>query len=368
MSTFKLKKEMLADFPELAEQMREMNINRVSYVGLTFFFFLMLNLVNNPMSQGRSIVIGTAMVTFLSLTYSISAFVFRKSILSSAVIAKTFYLSFWVLMMLGMTPFLVHDITSTVSPNATTPMNLTLFFTALIVVPCFSERELYIIYPTFFLYNLLIAFVNSAPVAYIVFIFGISIAGFLASYLVQYQYIRMIAKLNMEVRIDALTMIMNRRGGLEKMNFMLELCKRQKANMAVFMLDIDNFKPYNDSFGHLNGDEALKMVANTISSMFSRSSDVVFRYGGEEFVVCILNEATADAEAKANNLLEAIRSLKIEMPSAVTDSKYMTVSIGYSVFCPNRDSNETDGLNMIDRADKALYVAKKMGKNMAVEG
>lgn len=84
MSTFKLKKEMLADFPELAEQMREMNINRVSYVGLTFFFFLMLNLVNNPMSQGRSIVIGTAMVTFLSLTYSISAFVFRKSILSSA--------------------------------------------------------------------------------------------------------------------------------------------------------------------------------------------------------------------------------------------------------------------------------------------
>lgn len=140
----------------------------------------------------------------------------------------------------------------------------------------------------------------------------------------------------------------------------LKRAQRYKHVLSLLMMDIDNFKMINDTYGHLVGDKVLKEIAATIKSTI-RNIDVPARYGGEEFTV-ILPETTAkDARIIADRLRQNISDIEVTIDATTTIKT--TISIGIAEF-PICADNEKDLINL---ADKALYEAKRNGKNCIYE-
>ncbi|MDO5402958.1 MAG: diguanylate cyclase [Eubacteriales bacterium] len=159
-------------------------------------------------------------------------------------------------------------------------------------------------------------------------------------------------------RTDPLTGLLNRRGaeGILSRNF--RLCQNKQMPCTVIMMDIDNFKRYNDTFGHLAGDNCLKAFGSMLLSYAQDIGVTAVRFGGEEFLLLLPNCPLENAKTTAKALLSYIRARRI--PS--TDG-YVTASIGVAVQVPDM----TDTLeNLIHQADSMLYRAKNSGKNRAV--
>jgi diguanylate cyclase (GGDEF)-like protein len=128
--------------------------------------------------------------------------------------------------------------------------------------------------------------------------------------------------------------------------------------MALMMIDLDNFKLINDTYGHPAGDLVLQAVANAIVRVFPRRSDFIARYGGEEFAVILVDVKPADVAALGERMLEAVRNLNIDYQD---NSIRLTCSAGVAV-STQQDSAET----LLSRADQALYQAKQDGRDRAV--
>lgn len=159
---------------------------------------------------------------------------------------------------------------------------------------------------------------------------------------------------------DPLTGLANRR----KLDLVLAetLASAQKNGAAVslMMIDVDYFKPFNDTYGHQSGDECLQLLSKAISATVSGNGTLVARYGGEEFVVILPGENQAGAMAMADRIRLAVRLTALDaLPNA---PPRQTVSIGL-VSC--RPSPETTAEEMLAAADAALYEAKKQGRNRA---
>jgi two-component system, cell cycle response regulator len=155
---------------------------------------------------------------------------------------------------------------------------------------------------------------------------------------------------------DELTAVYNRRYMARALDRECNRARRYRRELACLMIDLDDFKRYNDSHGHLVGDIALKQVAATISQCV-RETDIVVRFGGEEFVV-IMPEAHPDAcMAAAERIRNAIAGQALAVGK---DAVAMTVSIGV---CTSRDEHETEPDTMLACADRALRRAKQDGKN-----
>ena len=166
----------------------------------------------------------------------------------------------------------------------------------------------------------------------------------------------MLEKLSM---YDGLTNIRNRRFFDETFEKTFSEIKRDKKSLAVLMIDIDFFKPYNDNYGHGQGDETLKKVAKALEKTIKRASDFVARYGGEEFVILLKDINKDGVEAVANNLLNAIRELKITHEFSKIEN-YVTVSIGVSYY---NSSSDITKLELLLKADETLYNVKNSGRN-----
>ena len=166
----------------------------------------------------------------------------------------------------------------------------------------------------------------------------------------------MLEKLSM---YDGLTNIKNRRFFDETFEKTFSEIKRDKKSLAVLMIDIDFFKPYNDNYGHGQGDETLRKVAKALEKTIKRASDFVARYGGEEFVILLKDINKDGVEAVANNLLNAIRELKITHEFSKIE-KYVTVSIGASFY---NSSSDITKLELLLKADETLYNVKNSGRN-----
>lgn len=158
---------------------------------------------------------------------------------------------------------------------------------------------------------------------------------------------------------DGLTGIPNRRYFEEHLMAEWYRARRSLKPLSLIMIDIDNFKAYNDTYGHLNGDECLKKVAVSLHKGARRAADVVARLGGEEFVV-LLPETTLDGAA---SLAEKLR-LQIEMLDIPNkhSSLYgkVTISLGVASLIPSPTLRPDD---LLEHADKALYRAKRLGRN-----
>lgn len=158
-------------------------------------------------------------------------------------------------------------------------------------------------------------------------------------------------------RFDALTRLLNRESLMEELDRMLELSRRSGEPCSILFLDLDRFKQVNDRFGHAVGDACLRLVASQLRSQV-RTSDVLGRYGGEELVLgcssCDAEQAVLIAEAVRTRIARAARTVE-EQPVQ------LTVSIGLAT----HRVGETLGM-LLARADRALYEAKRLGRNRCV--
>jgi len=157
---------------------------------------------------------------------------------------------------------------------------------------------------------------------------------------------------------DPLTGLANRRYFDERFEYEWQRCARQKEHLAVIMVDIDHFKQYNDTYGHLQGDECLTQVAHAISSASRRATEIVARFGGEEFVVIQAQSDLQQAQKIAAYLIEKVASLSILHESSETG--IVTISAGAALTIPD---SLMSPCALIEKADEALYDAKSKGRN-----
>jgi diguanylate cyclase (GGDEF)-like protein len=162
-------------------------------------------------------------------------------------------------------------------------------------------------------------------------------------------------ELQLLAHVDGLTKIANRRYFDEFLDREWQRLSRTGQPLALLMLDVDYFKPYNDFYGHQGGDDCLTKIAQAVQKSVSRPADLVARYGGEEFVITLPETDLAGAVTVA----EAIAALAIpHQLSKVSDT--VTVSIGIACLTSTPDFSPDD---LINQADKALYLAKQQGRN-----
>ncbi len=169
-------------------------------------------------------------------------------------------------------------------------------------------------------------------------------------------------KLNMLAVTDPLTDIPNRRYFFEEGERMVKHVRRQHQPFSVILIDVDYFKDYNDTYGHQEGDQVLKEVAQTIKQMLKRPLDLCARYGGEEFVAVVTECTPENAVALTESLRSAIESLDIRHEKSV----YQTLTASLGLFTVLEDATTISLDNAIKKADENLYQAKKGGRNRVV--
>lgn len=158
---------------------------------------------------------------------------------------------------------------------------------------------------------------------------------------------------------DGLTGLSNRRHFDEYLELEWRRSLRDQSQLSLLMIDVDYFKAYNDNFGHLDGDEALRKVAAAIREASARPSDLPARYGGEEFALVLPSTSPGGARLVAEKLRQTVAALKIPHNSP-TEGSSLTISIGLSTMTPQPGG---DCRQLILAADKGLYLAKKNGRN-----
>ena len=162
--------------------------------------------------------------------------------------------------------------------------------------------------------------------------------------------------------VDGLTGLSNRRYFNEYMSAEWKRAVRSREPLSLLMIDVDHFKLYNDTYGHLGGDDALKKVAEALKDTFRRSTDLAARYGGEEFAVVLPETPFAGIQRLGEKACEAVAALGLPH-RASSVGKCVTISVGGATAVPLLGEAFSP---LIDAADKALYEAKKAGRNRAI--
>jgi diguanylate cyclase (GGDEF)-like protein len=165
-------------------------------------------------------------------------------------------------------------------------------------------------------------------------------------------------ELTVMANTDQMTGVANRRAFVRSFDDMWRRAVKEERRLAVAIADVDFFKSYNDAFGHLEGDKCLMRIADCLLKSFRRASDIVSRYGGEEFLVVFEAENEGD-ELLADRARENLQAM--EIPNARTDvSPYVSISIGVCLVRPTAD---TPTHEVLRTADEALYESKRSGRN-----
>jgi diguanylate cyclase (GGDEF)-like protein len=175
-------------------------------------------------------------------------------------------------------------------------------------------------------------------------------------------------KLNQHVYLDPLTNIANRRALLLHLDKKLPYFIRFNVDFMIIMIDIDNFKKYNDLYGHVAGDAVLVKVAGHLESFFKRKTDICARYGGEEFIVICAIGSKDKSESIIAGIINSFKNLNIKHEKSDV-RPFITVSMGVCKIKNSLIKNKKNDIaieNLISKADSALYQAKNNGKNQAV--
>jgi len=165
----------------------------------------------------------------------------------------------------------------------------------------------------------------------------------------------MLAQARKEGALDALTQLYNRRAFMDRLKHALDCATIFETSACLFLVDADHFKTINDTYGHPGGDAVLRALADCLVRLFPANSDCVARYGGEEFGVVCLEMTLEDGQRMAERLLQAVRDMHIRHADTPI---HLTVSIG---LVESRPGEEADA--WIERADRALYMAKQQGRD-----
>jgi len=170
------------------------------------------------------------------------------------------------------------------------------------------------------------------------------------------------SELDRLTRIDSLTGVYNRYHFTETLYNGWHLHERLNLTISLLMIDIDFFKNYNDTYGHVAGDECLRAFAEIMVEAVSRKTDTVFRYGGEEFIIVLLDTGLEGASVVAEKLQEKLASEKIDH-SGSSISRYLTASIG--IVSTDKGKYSSSGEMVLD-VDRKLYLAKEHGRNTVI--
>lgn len=162
--------------------------------------------------------------------------------------------------------------------------------------------------------------------------------------------------------IDGLTGISNRRHFDDLLKTTWANALRTSSSLALIMIDIDHFKLFNDKYGHIDGDDCLRVVARVLSEDLPRTSDFIARYGGEEFAVVLFATDTDGAAIVAERLRKNISELQIPHEDSPV-SKTVSISSGVASLIPDQG---TSPMRLVEDADAALYKAKEDGRNRVV--
>jgi diguanylate cyclase (GGDEF)-like protein len=157
---------------------------------------------------------------------------------------------------------------------------------------------------------------------------------------------------------DPLTALANRRSFQETLSFELRRSKRTHSPLSVLMIDVDHFKTYNDANGHPAGDQVLVQIAKILRETL-RNTDVVSRYGGEEFTILLPDTAAEPAKAVAQKLRDTVRSYPFPGAGESQPEGRVTISIGVATAPEDGDTT----ISIVIAADRALYVAKGLGRD-----
>ncbi|GAA6172822.1 hypothetical protein NBRC116592_24920 [Colwellia sp. KU-HH00111] len=159
---------------------------------------------------------------------------------------------------------------------------------------------------------------------------------------------------------DPLTGLKNRRYFDEKFTIEYKRASRNRSSLSMVMMDLDNFKKINDTYGHDAGDVCLKFIASLLAEEVVRTGDVLARYGGEEFVILLPNTASTQAFQLALQLKDKINKSIFNYTNSINVELSLTASFGVSGY---NENNVTSQDELLITADKALYQAKYLGRN-----
>lgn len=162
--------------------------------------------------------------------------------------------------------------------------------------------------------------------------------------------------------LDGLTGVANRRRFDEYLNLEWQRLAQDKLPLSLLLCDVDFFKNYNDTYGHLTGDDCLKKIAKAIQLSVNQPSNLLARYGGEEFAVIIPNTYNPEAINLAEDIRQKVHALKLPHRQSKIDN-YVTLSIGVATVIPNLQISPN---TLIQVCDEALYTAKSKGRNRTV--
>ncbi|HEY4619598.1 MAG TPA: sensor domain-containing diguanylate cyclase, partial [Nitrospirota bacterium] len=188
----------------------------------------------------------------------------------------------------------------------------------------------------------------------------LSFASYASIALERGAYYRMTEDLKKISVTDSLTELFNRRYFHERLFEEIERSKRHNEPFTIFMLDIDDFKVFNDKYGHLYGDEVLKSVAYAVRDAV-RSIDVAARFGGEEFSIILPYTTKMNSYVTAERIRRSVEDIRF-IGSKIPSDQKISISIGIAEFPADASSIE----ELIDKADTAMYLAKARGKNRIV--
>jgi two-component system, cell cycle response regulator len=169
-------------------------------------------------------------------------------------------------------------------------------------------------------------------------------------------------KLHRLANSDGLTGVANRRRFEEHLEQEWRRTIRENQPLSIILGDIDYFKPYNDTYGHLVGDDCLKAIAGAINRVVNRPADLVARYGGEEFAIILPNTPVEGTMQVAQLIRQEVQKLRIPHRSSLV-ADYVTMSLGIATKIPTAQMSPKA---LIEAADIALYQAKEQGRNCAV--
>jgi diguanylate cyclase (GGDEF)-like protein/PAS domain S-box-containing protein len=158
---------------------------------------------------------------------------------------------------------------------------------------------------------------------------------------------------------DSLTNVFNRRYFDDMLEQEWRRMMRVKHSLGLLMIDVDYFKHFNDTYGHVGGDACLRQIATEMKNQMRRAGDIIARYGGEEFAVILPETDIETAAALGDTLQQAIKNLRLEHVG-IGDEDIVTVSVGVATLVPT--ANQTS-LKLLTLSDKALYAAKASGRN-----
>jgi diguanylate cyclase len=164
-------------------------------------------------------------------------------------------------------------------------------------------------------------------------------------------------RVHRESQIDPLTEVGNRKFFDREIAVAVAEAEQKSTVLSLLMVDIDHFKKFNDTYGHLIGDQVLRLVARTLVENL-KGRDIIARYGGEEFVILLPQTRVQDAERVANQLRAGLATKHIKKRGSNETLGAITISLGAAEFIPGEESN-----SLIARADSALYRAKQSGRN-----